>query len=81
MSWLFMSPSPSPSPIQGIIVFAILGALVFAAMNWWQNTTPTWRQITRIAAPFLLQLALVIYGAFLAGLLGALHRTHGANSK
>ncbi len=60
--------------IIGIVVFGTLAVLVSAANAWWETTSPTWRQIVRIAAPYLLQVVLVIYGAFFAGLLGAIYK-------
>ncbi len=67
--------------IIGIIVFGTISVLALAATAWWETTSPTWRQLVRIAAPYLLQVVLVIYGAFLAGLLGAIHNqgTDGGN--
>ena len=56
--------------VLGLILIAAGVAIFAAATGLWAAASPTARAVLRIAGPFALQLALVMYGAFLAGFVG-----------
>lgn len=60
--------------VVGLALIAAAIAIFLAAMAVWDSAGLTTRAIVRLGHPFAIQLALVIYGSFLAGLLHGLGR-------